>query len=125
MLLTKAVAILVFYLVGVLISYTLNLTVVPVFFMCWLFVFYLFRPVYLISPLTLVHVYYFVFFIIAPLYAERHEADHFFDGQSIAIYIMVFLTYLLAITGVVHGQKKTLYSFGGYQYACNKWTGRS
>lgn len=76
---------------------------------CGIFVF--FKPKYFISPLTIIHAYYFVFFLLAPTFAEIHANDKM---ESIVFYYafgMVFFTHLFASMGAESGEKLSQLKF--------------
>ena len=90
----------ILYAFGMQVCVVLDLSIIPLHLLATVLMLYLFRPIYLISPGTIIHLYYVVFFIIAPVFSERHESDSFNDRQAYLIYGMVFLTYLMALNGV-------------------------
>ena len=59
----------------------------------------------LVSPLTVIQAYYFVWFIFAPAFAELHEYENFANATYYLAYGMLFLTYLAAVFGVVEGER--------------------
>lgn len=63
-----------------------------------------FRPVHLISPLTVVHAYYFVFFILAPTFAEIHSQDNFASYEYHLAFVMIFMTHCAAVFGASVGE---------------------
>jgi len=74
---------------------------------CVLFggIFLLFPPNRLISPLTIVHAYYFVFFLLAPAFAEIHANDRMESTVFYYAYGMIFLTHLFVSLGADNGER--------------------
>jgi hypothetical protein len=101
----KFFILMIFFSIGIIFSYALELSVIPIYLFSASIMLYFYRPIYLISPLTIIHLYYFVFFAIAPIFAQRHYDDDFAVKQAYLIYGMVFLTYLFATLGAVAGGK--------------------
>lgn len=62
-------------------------------------------PRYLVSPLTIIQAYYFVWFIFAPSLSELHSEEDFSDGWHYVAYGMLFLTYAIAIFGARSGER--------------------
>jgi len=96
----KALGVLFIGLMGMSLSLLLEASIVSTYLVCYALIVAMFRPVYLISPLTIVHVYYLVFFLVAPAFAERHAAHSFDDYASYIAFTMVLLTHLFATLGV-------------------------
>ena len=77
------------------------------YILLYVLVFLLFKPKYLISPQTIIHSYYFVFFIIAPLFAGIHREDDFSSFDFHLAFSMIFLTHTTAAFGSHLGHRWT------------------
>ena len=62
-------------------------------------------PRYLVSPLSIIHGYYFVWFLLAPAFSELHSEDNFSSGIHYLAYGMIFLTYATAVFGARRGER--------------------
>ncbi len=82
-----------------------NISALAIYSSLYAFVFFLFKPNLLISPLTVVHGYYFAFFVAAPFFAELHSEDAFHEEIYHFAYGMIFLTHLVAVTGLYFGER--------------------
>lgn len=65
----------------------------------FIILFGLFPPRTLISPLTIIHLFYFVFYVFAPSFAELHSQDNFASKQFVVAYFMIYFTHLFATIG--------------------------
>lgn len=63
-------------------------------------------PRNLVSPLSVIHGYYFVWFLLAPAFSELHSQDDFASGAHYAAYAMIFVTHLTAVIGARSGEKR-------------------
>lgn len=86
-----------------------------IYLFLFLFVFALFPPKYFISSNSIIHGYYFIFFIIAPMYADIHFQDDFSTFKYKIAYGMIFLTHVTAVFGasVGEGVLKKIQNSGG------------
>lgn len=93
--------------IGILIAgYLLNFSSMTTFFTLYLMVIIILPPRRLISPLSIIHGYYFVWFILAPAFSELHAEDDFSSSLFYLAYGMIFLTYLTAVFGASSGQSE-------------------
>ena len=91
--------------VGLLMSgYLLGVSSMIVFCIPYAAVTLMFPPRKLVSPLTIIQAYYFVWFILAPAFAELHSQDDFADVPHYLAYGMLFLTYTTAVFGARIGE---------------------
>lgn len=93
--------------VGVFTSgYLLGVSSMTVFCLLFISVVVIAPPRYLVSPLSIVHGYYFVWFLLAPAFSELHSLDDFTNGAHYAAYGMIFLTHVTAVFGARSGEKE-------------------
>lgn len=74
----------------------------------WLALVWLTRPRLLLSPLAVIHVYYLVFFLVAPTFAQNHESDDFTSPPFYLAYGMIFMTHAAASSGALIGERSGL-----------------
>lgn len=84
-----------------------NISALVIYLSLYAGVFFLFKPTLLISPLSVLHGYYFAFFVAAPLFAELHSEDAFHEEIYHLAYGMIFLTHLVAATGLYFGERSS------------------
>ena len=101
----KVLFLLIFGGAGFSFSYAIDLPANGFYGVMFCGVLLFFRPTYLISPLAIIHVYYFVFYLLAPTFAEIHAGDRMEDSVFYYAYGMVFLTHLFAVMGAECGEK--------------------
>lgn len=102
----KVLLLLIFGGVGFTFSYASDLPANGFYGVIFCGVLLFFRPTFLISPLAIIHVYYFVFYLLAPTFAEIHAGDRMESSVFYYAYGMVFLTHLFAAMGAEFGEKK-------------------
>lgn len=91
--------------VGLLtLGYLLGVSSMAVFCVLYAAVTLKFPPRNLVSPLTIIQAYYFIWFILAPAFAELHFQDDFADMPHYLAYGMLFLTYTTAAFGARSGE---------------------
>lgn len=91
--------------VGLLtLGYLLGVSSMAIFCILYAAVTLKFPPRNLVSPLTIIQAYYFVWFILAPAFAELHFQDDFADMPHYLAYGMLFLTYTTAVFGARSGE---------------------
>lgn len=86
-------------------GYLLSASSMAVFCLLFVIVVTIAPPRYLVSPLSIIHGYYFVWFLLAPALSELHSLDDFASGAHYAAYGMIFLTYVTAVFGARSGEK--------------------
>jgi hypothetical protein len=64
-------------------------------------------PQRIVSPLSIIHGYYFVWFLLAPAFSELHSEDNFANSAHYVAYGMIFLTYVTAVFGAHSGERST------------------
>lgn len=89
-------------------GYFLGVSSMLVFSILYTLIVLAYPPRVLISPLTVIQAYYFIWFIFAPAFAELHAHENFADRTYYFAYGMLFLTYLTAVFGVVVGERTGL-----------------
>ena len=87
------------------VGYTLNISSLKIFFLLFSLVIVIAPPRLLVSPLSMIHGYYFVWFLFAPAFSTLHAEDNFATNVYYAAYGMVFLTYVTAVFGARSGEK--------------------
>lgn len=89
---------------GYLAFYNLSLSA-PIFYaILFIGTFSLYKPFHLISPLSIIHAYYFVFFLVAPPFAQMHMDDDRSSLDYYYAYTMIFLTHLFSSMGAKAGE---------------------
>lgn len=86
-------------------GHLVGLSAMSVYFLLYFLLVISNRSVYLISPLSIVHAYYFVFFILAPAFAEIHQDDDFSAINFYLIYGMIYYAHLFVSFGVSFGER--------------------
>lgn len=86
------------------VSLALSTSALNLYLILYFLVYFAFRPRYLISPLTIIHAYYFIFFILAPMFAEIHAEDRFVSFDYHLAFAMIFLTHCTAAFGANFGE---------------------
>jgi hypothetical protein len=86
-------------------GYMLGVSSMTVFFMLFATAVVIAPPYYAVSPLSIIHGYYFVWFLLAPAFSELQAEDKFSSGAHYAAYGMIFLTYVTAVVGARIGEK--------------------
>lgn len=86
-------------------GYLLGVSSIVVFCLLFFSVFKIAPPQKLVSPLGIIHGYYFVWFLLAPAFSELHSRDDFASGYHYAAYSMIFLTHVTAVFGALVGEK--------------------
>lgn len=80
--------------------------------MVFLFLFSLaavtYLPKYLISPTSVILGYYFIWFILAPSFAELHARDNFASRDYYIVFLMVTLVFATALFGASMGERAIL-----------------
>lgn len=94
------------------VGYLFGISSLKIFLMLSLAVAILIPARRLVSPLSIIHGYYFVWFILAPGFSELHSEDNFADGAHYAAYGMLFFTYVTAAFGAKMGEKAAYRSAG-------------
>lgn len=95
-------------LLGVIVlwfGYAFEISSLYLYAVLWLVILILSRPLQLLSPLTIIHIYYLVFFLGAPAFALNHEEDNFASLPFYLAYGMIFLTHSAASCGSVLGER--------------------
>jgi hypothetical protein len=85
-------------------SLTLNASALNLYLIFYFLIYFAFRPRYLISPLTIIHAYYFIFFILAPTFAQIYSKDSFASFNYHLAFVMIFLTHCTAAFGASFGE---------------------
>ena len=86
-------------------SYMLGASSMGVFCLLFVIVAMIAPPQRLVSPLSIIHCYYFVWFLLAPAFSELHSEDNFASGAHYAAYGMIFMTYVTAVYGAHSGER--------------------
>lgn len=86
-------------------GHTLDISSMKVFGLLYVMVFLFSPPRHLVSPLSIIHGYYFVWFLLAPAFSELHSEDNFASGVHYVAYGMIFLTHVTAVFGARSGEK--------------------
>ena len=89
-------------------GYVFGVSSLRVYAALWLSLVWLARPRLLLSPLAVIHVYYLVFFLIAPTFAQNHEGDDFASFPLYLAYGMIFMTHAAASSGALIGERTGL-----------------
>lgn len=85
-------------------SFVFSVSALNIYIILYFVLYLSFRPVNLIAPLTVVHAYYFIFFIFAPAFAEIHSEDNFGSSEFHLAFIMIFMTHCTASFGAAIGE---------------------
>lgn len=91
-------------------AYELGFASLTVYAFLWVVIFWLSRPEQLLSPLSVIHIYYLVFFVGAPAFAVNHKTDNFASSPFYLAYGMIFLTHAAAACGALLGERTGLRS---------------
>ncbi|MCU7373340.1 hypothetical protein PEC18_21570 [Paucibacter sp. O1-1] len=92
--------------VGLLVcGYMLGISSMTIFCVLFAAVAMIAPPRNLVSPLSIIHGYYFVWFLLAPAFSELHSEDNFASGVHYVAYGMIFLTYVTAVFGARRGER--------------------
>lgn len=89
-------------------GYVFGVSSLPVYAVLWFALVLLARPRLLLSPLAVIHVYYFIFFLVAPTFALNHEGDDFASFPFYLAYGMIFMTHAVASCGALIGERSGL-----------------
>lgn len=86
-------------------GYLLGASSLMVFCLLFLTVVTFAPPRNLVSPLSIIHGYYFVWFLLAPAFSELHSEDNFASAAHYTAYGMIFLTHVTAVFGARSGER--------------------
>jgi hypothetical protein len=86
-------------------GYLLGVSSMTVFSLLFATVVTVAPPRNLVSPLSMIHGYYFVWFLLAPAFSELHSEDNFASHAHYVAYGMIFLTHVTAVFGARSGDK--------------------
>lgn len=89
-------------------GYAFGASALLVYFYGFLVIAFAFKSLYLVSPLTIIHLFYFVFYLAAPFFAEQHSDSDFSNLIYYIAYAMIFLTHAIASFGAGLGAGRDL-----------------
>ncbi len=92
-----------YILVGVFIVF--GISSLLFYWVAFIAIYFSFQPRLLFSPLSFIHAYYFVFFLVAPSFAEIHADDNFASPSHFLAYSMIFATHCTVAFGASAGQR--------------------
>ncbi len=91
-------------------GYILGMSSMLIFFILFSVVLWVAPPKFLISPLSIIYGYYFLWFLVAPTFAEIYTNDDFSSASYYLAYQMIFATYFVAVLGAIKGEKSCVNS---------------